>query len=396
MAASDGTPSVRHVGHGRGLKFAIGLCLCYTLCMACLRGYIRWGAYGIDDAFVLLSGVLALGFFGSTFQAISVGLGRPMDELNLHQPFIDKLNSYTLAGNIVWITALCISKIAIVAMLLRTTQTLAHRRVQYGAGGLIAAQCLVSVVLLIANCNARHELLWDTTSTAPGCPQKETRWQVLTALDLATEVSLLVLPVQLVWSLQMSSRNKLIVISAFWLRIPTIIFSALRQSETHKLTSASDVSIAATRIVIWQAVELSYSLAAATIAALKRFTESLNTGFGHGELMRIHGSSQGYEMSTRSAKSEKRFPHTKAARFKGLAQDLDTVSSGASTVGASSEPHITRMKLRPEPVRNTATVSSPRKDPVAENRPLDTKRLKDNIIQEVEYSVQYEQGPKHP
>lgn len=143
-----------------------------------------------------------------------------MDELNLHQPFIDKLNSYTLAGNIVWITALCISKIAIVAMLLRTTQTLAHRRVQYGAGGLIAAQCLVSVVLLIANCNARHELLWDTTSTAPGCPQKETRWQVLTALDLATEVSLLVLPVQLVWSLQMSSRNKLIVISAFWLRIP--------------------------------------------------------------------------------------------------------------------------------------------------------------------------------
>lgn len=143
-----------------------------------------------------------------------------MDELNLHQPVIDKLNSYTLAGNILWITALCVSKIAIVAMLLRTTQTVAHRRVQYGAGGLIAAQYLVSIILLTADCHSRHGLSWEMISTTSECPHKEIRWQILTALDLTTEFSLLVLPVQLVWGLQMSSRNKLIVISAFWLRIP--------------------------------------------------------------------------------------------------------------------------------------------------------------------------------
>lgn len=49
--------NVRNPGHAATLKFTIGLCLCYTLCVACLRGFIRWGAYGIDDLFVLLSGV---------------------------------------------------------------------------------------------------------------------------------------------------------------------------------------------------------------------------------------------------------------------------------------------------------------------------------------------------
>lgn len=57
-------------------------------------------------------------------------------------------------------------------------------------------------------------------------------------------------------------------------------------------------------VLIWQAIEMSYSVAAATIAALKRWTESLNTGFGHGELVRVHGSSQTYKLSDRSGSSK--------------------------------------------------------------------------------------------
>lgn len=45
------------------------------------------------------------------------------------------------------------------------------------------------------------------------------RWVVITALDIVTEVILLVLPVYLVWHLQMKPSYKMRVIAAFCFRI---------------------------------------------------------------------------------------------------------------------------------------------------------------------------------
>jgi hypothetical protein len=116
---------------------------------------------------------------------------------------------------------------AIVTMLLRTTQTVADRRAQYGVGGLILAQCIVSIALLTSGCSFHRDFAWSMEPGSSECPQNEMRWQVMTALDIVTETGLLVLPIELVWGLKMSARNKLIVILAFWLRIP-YVFSASR------------------------------------------------------------------------------------------------------------------------------------------------------------------------
>ena len=108
-------------------------------------------------------------------------------------------------------------------MLLRTTPTVAHRRVQYGTGALIVAQCIASIALLTADCSLRNELSWLIHAHSLECPQKLMRWQIITALDVITEAAILFLPIQLVWSLQMSARNKFIVILAFWLRLPYVV-----------------------------------------------------------------------------------------------------------------------------------------------------------------------------
>jgi hypothetical protein len=163
----------------------------------------------------------------------------------------------------------------------------------------------------------------------------------------------------------------------------------------HKLTTASDVPLTAAIVVIWQAVELSYSLAAATIAALKRFTESLNTGFGHGELMRVHGSSQGHKLSGRSATSgNTKDSRKKAPRSNAHDVSIDTVSSQASSQAESSfDHHVTRMKLRPEVLRNTAVVSSPSKSSAPRNKQTDALGSENNTIrQEVRYSIHYEEN----
>jgi hypothetical protein len=145
-----------------------------------------------------------------------------MTELITLSSAVDKLNDFAKAGNILWITSLCVSKIAIIAMLLRTTQTRLHRRFQYGVGALIVAQCLASILLLTVDCSFHRELAWEIKFAAE-CPQMEPRWIALTTLDIVTEILLLFLPIQLVWGLQMGIRTKFIVISAFWLRLPYVL-----------------------------------------------------------------------------------------------------------------------------------------------------------------------------
>lgn len=73
---------------------------------------------------------------------------------------------------------------------------------------------------MTAECTAFDGLAWDFPSNVEACSGQALRWHIITGLDIATELAVLVLPLQLVWKLQMPFKNKFIVIMAFWLRIP--------------------------------------------------------------------------------------------------------------------------------------------------------------------------------
>lgn len=114
-------------------------------------------------------------------------------------------------------------------------------------------------------------------------PTQSVRWQVLTALDIITELGLLALPVQLVWGLQMPFTKKSILLVAFYLRLPVIGLSLGRNAYTLRLRHASsDAGLDSAIVTIWLEVQLAYALAASTLSALKAFTESFETGFGLG------------------------------------------------------------------------------------------------------------------
>lgn len=143
-----------------------------------------------------------------------------MQALIAQQQNFNRLNILTLVGNLSWVTSLCLSKLAVVSMLLSITLTAAHRKFQYLVGALITMQCIASIILMTARCTGFDGFVWDVRSNDAACPHQELRWQVITGLDIATELLILVLPVQLVWNLHMSATKKLIVTAAFWLRIP--------------------------------------------------------------------------------------------------------------------------------------------------------------------------------
>lgn len=50
--------------------------------------------------------------------------------------------------------------------------------------------------------------------------EQYTRWQVVVAFDVITEILILVVPIDLIWCLQMPSSRKVGIIVSFYIRIP--------------------------------------------------------------------------------------------------------------------------------------------------------------------------------
>lgn len=147
-------------------------------------------------------------------------------------------------------------------------------------------------------------------------------------------------------------------------------------------------------VAIWQAIEMAYSIAAATIAALKRFTESLNTGFGHGELIRVHGHSQNYKLSDRSASSgDSRISKPSVAKqVQPIQQEPLTLS-----IFAQEDYNLQQLNLKRKSPVHEARVSTPQKSSGSGKKALKSKHSTDkSIMHDVQYSIHYDEEPLVP
>jgi hypothetical protein len=79
---------------------------------------------------------------------------------------------------------------------------------------------VASAITITAGCPSASSYYWNLAGNRDSCPSEEGRWQAFTVLDIISEIVLLALPVNLVWSLQMPQRRKAMVLVTFWTRIP--------------------------------------------------------------------------------------------------------------------------------------------------------------------------------
>ena len=122
------------------------------------------------------------------------------------------------------------------------------------------------------------------------------RWNVFFAIDILTELVLLVLPVFQVWNLQMPLKRKLTIIAAFYLRIPVFGMSIGRWWYTNHLCQSDvDAGRESAIVLIWLSVETSYAIASTTFSALKAFAMNFNSAFGLG--FTINAGPDSYSLS---------------------------------------------------------------------------------------------------
>lgn len=273
------------------LKVAVSLCLCYTLCIAFLRVYIRRNLYILDDWIALGATVVSIGQYAAVYVAIGQGLGRPLDFLR-KSPHLLALNKANYGALVLWIVALFASKIAAIVFMSRFAQPGRHRKEILGVLITVAILGLGSLLVLTVECRVVSSIFyWDFPAHRQYCPHPYLRWQIIAAFDSISEFLMLAVPVDLIWSLQMPSSRKLGIITAFYIRVPVFALTLVRNHYIHELLNDSDDGLTARIVVIWQEAELAFSIAAATLMCLKPLVKDFNTSFGlGGDMVRTHAA----------------------------------------------------------------------------------------------------------
>ncbi|KAL8708852.1 MAG: hypothetical protein Q9220_006308 [cf. Caloplaca sp. 1 TL-2023] len=347
------------------LKVVVSLCLCYTLCIAFVRVWIRRNIYGPDDWTALAATVIALGQFAAEYVAIGNGFGGTIDVLR-KSPELLALNKSNLAAVVLWVLALYASKCAAIIFMSRFAQPGRHKKEINGLLVIVAVLGFASLLAIIVNCRVVSAIYyWDFPRHVNYCPVPYLRWQLVAAFDAITEFLMLAVPVDLIWSLQMPSRRKVGIITAFYIRTPVLAFTLIRNHYVYLLKSDPDPGLVSRTVYIWQEIELTYSLAAATLMCLKPLVNDFNTNFGlGGEMVRAHGNT-GYMPSNEygSRPVASRFKSFGSARQYGKGSVAE-VESHELTPHEKSRVHTSERRLgsvprmRSQPDSRTKTTAS--------------------------------------
>jgi hypothetical protein len=134
------------------------------------------------------------------------------------------------------------------------------------------------------------------------------------------------------WNLQMPTRRKLAVLSAFYLRIPITGVSIGRFVYTQNLCNqTSDLGLSTALVLIWLCVQASYALLASNFLALRALTLSFNSGFGFGFTLNAGPESYSMHQRSRAGLKSKSGGSTQGAGLTGLVSSKIGADSHSSS-----------------------------------------------------------------
>lgn len=93
----------------------------------------------------------------------------------------------------------------------------------------------------------------------------------------------------------MPTQRKLVILGAFWLRLPLLALAIARLVYTRRLcNNGIDIGLDSALVTIWMLVESTYALLVSQFLALRAFTLSFNSGFGFG--FTVNAGPESYSM----------------------------------------------------------------------------------------------------
>ncbi|ORY09607.1 hypothetical protein BCR34DRAFT_589210 [Clohesyomyces aquaticus] len=257
--------------HSATLWIASLLGLIYVVGVLVVRLFIKRRVFGFDDAFIIGSTAVSVGQFIAIFKGLGYGVG----VIAANALDLTSAGKVIFSSRVLLLVSNYLAKLSGIFLLRRlfVRDDKTNGLLCDISFGFIVICGIISVFVGTVGCPS-------STFFKQHCSSQVLRWSIVTALDVITEVTTLLIPPYLVWQLQMRTSYKLRVVAAFCFRVAIIIFSTMHLNAWIKYTNGEPSPFLIVPVLIWQQTLLATSLITATIPNLKAFLQSLSTNWG--------------------------------------------------------------------------------------------------------------------
>ncbi|OGM46624.1 integral membrane protein [Aspergillus bombycis] len=238
-----------------------------------LRCFVRLRivrAFGRDDALIVTAMVFNVGFAACTFLSASSGTGKTPEYLADRPDDVRRGFLFWWLGQIIYIITVTIGRLSIAITLLRLTVERIHQWILYAVMALSTAVGIVFLFFAIFQCQP-VSYYWNRLSMEGHCLDMNSLLGVVymySGVAAACDFTMGLLPVSLIWRLQMDNRTKLAVAGILGI---ACIASAAVIVRIPFLSSAKspDFLHATTQISICSNVEACLGITAGSLATVR-------------------------------------------------------------------------------------------------------------------------------
>jgi hypothetical protein len=240
-----------------------------TICVV-LRLWTRFWlirAPGLDDLFITGALAVNLPFYAFTLIERHYGLGNPKSSLPPH----------VIKGQLqfLWLSVpfynliLILSKISALYLFVRLFRPRPFLLATYTTMGFLVVAGLWMTLSGFFFCAPIH-YFWDVSDEVRSdhCLPEGPVWFTNAGIQIATDIIILILPMPLLWKLQMPRRQKFGVVAVFGLGIVVIATSSARLSQLSIMVRAKDFTKTNAQAVLWSSLEANISIICACLPPL--------------------------------------------------------------------------------------------------------------------------------
>ncbi|RMZ73332.1 integral membrane [Pyrenophora seminiperda CCB06] len=220
-------------------------------------------SFDIDDTFVVLalvrfsdnitqflsccadvvnSKITSIGSGAAVSVQTAYGLGRDVSLLTENQILVYQKADY--ANKALYIATLALAKLSIISLLMILTASKFHRNIGLGLTGFIALWGVLSVIVSALQCGKFEP--WRFLGVNEKCFHVTSFWQCMGVLNVVTDLALILFPVHVIMTLQMSLSKKVTILTFFGARSLYVVYYV---ASPHKLTTYSDIIATAVQMV---------------------------------------------------------------------------------------------------------------------------------------------------
>lgn len=234
-----------------------------------------------DDVVIFAALLFSIGqSIAISFQA---SLNRPIDGLNDSQ--LQRFQQSAYAAELLYIPSLCLAKLSVALLLRSITPSVPHNRFIFAIGVTTVLWAASSELSVAFQCHLPNP--WRFFGNT--CVNRKALWNAVGAVNILTDIALILLPFAIVWRLQVSMKRKVVVGGCFAARTLVVVATVAQLFYFDHTSDSQDPTLDFWSTAVCTQVVQNLSIITACVPYLKPFFESLESGMIRSDDLRRRG-----------------------------------------------------------------------------------------------------------